>query len=85
VSDATVIVGVAVALLSTVFATTYGLLPDRIDLSTVFAAYGAGAVVGELLGTLPGRDPRVLGRRWGVTMMSILAAILLFRLLRGLD
>jgi len=38
------------ALAGAALATAFGLLPERIDLFTLFAAYGAGRVAGELLG-----------------------------------
>ena len=69
-AEPTLLLTVLLAVVTTVISTTFGLLPDRIDLSTVFAAYGAGVIIGELLGTRPGRDGPVLARRWGILLMS---------------
>ena len=57
-------------------ATVYGLLPDRVDLTFVFAAYGAGNVIGTIVAVRTGRDPVLIGTRRGVTLMSIVACVL---------
>ena len=55
----------------TVLATTYGLLPDRLDLTHVFAAYGAGSIFGEALAARRQLDHGAMMRRWGSTFMFL--------------
>lgn len=71
--DSLTVLGLAIAVVTSVIATTYGLLPDRIDLTFVFAAYGAGTIVGGLIAARRGSDPFVIGRRWGVVLMGLAA------------
>ncbi len=79
--DSLTVLSLVVAALATVIATAYGLLPDRVDLMFVFAAYGAGGVIGGLIAARTDRDPLALGRRWGVLLMSLAAAVLALGLL----
>jgi hypothetical protein len=72
-----------VAAVSAVIATAYGALPERIDLTFVFAAYGAGAIAGDLVGARTGRASAQLGRRWGVLFMVPAALLLVFGLIFG--
>jgi len=81
---------VLVASATAIVAPTYGLLPDRIGLSVVFAAYGAGSIVGDLLATRRGRDAQGLGGRRGLLLASAdwptgvtLAVLLAIGLLSG--
>jgi hypothetical protein len=59
------VVGGVVALL----ATTFSLLPERLDVTHVFAAYGAGAIFGETLAARRRLDQGTMMRRWGAAFM----------------
>lgn len=79
------IVSAAVAAVVAVVATTAGLLPERLDLTHVFAAYGAGTVVGQAVGARGGSiDPATLGRRYGVGAMVFTTALWAIVLIGGL-
>ena len=56
--DYTIAAALVIAGASAVAATAYGALPERIDITFVFAAYGAGTIVGELLGARGARGAR---------------------------
>ncbi|HTE62855.1 MAG TPA: hypothetical protein VK631_21045 [Solirubrobacteraceae bacterium] len=63
---------VVVGALTTVLGTAYGLLPERLDVTHVFAAYGAGAIAGEALAARRvQQDSAVIARRWGGAAMVI--------------
>jgi hypothetical protein len=48
-------------------ATSVGLLPERIDVTHIFATYGAGAMLGEVVAARRGLlDPATSMRRFGV-------------------
>lgn len=79
--DSLTVVAATIAACSTVLATVYGLLPDRIDLMFVFAAYGAGNVIGSVIAVRTGADPLVIGARWGVVLMFFAAWVLALGLL----
>jgi hypothetical protein len=67
---------VLIGVLSAVLATAYGLLPERLDLTHVFAAYGAGAIAGDAVAARnPGLDPGQMMRRWGLLAMAVVAII----------
>jgi hypothetical protein len=53
----------------TVLATTFSLLPERLDVTHVFAAYGAGTIVGEALAARRMIDHGAMMRRWGAVFM----------------
>jgi hypothetical protein len=59
---------------TTALATAYGLLPERLDVTHVFAAYGAGAVLGEVVGARRRLlEPAAYMRRYGGLAMTVVA------------
>jgi hypothetical protein len=61
---------------ATVLATAFSLLPERLDVTHVFAAYGAGAIVGEAVAARnPRADAGALMRRWGALFMASVGVI----------
>ena len=62
----------AIGVLATAVGTVYGLLPERIDATFVFAAYGVGAIMGDAVGARrPEPDSATYSRRWGGAMMAL--------------
>jgi hypothetical protein len=55
----------------TLLATTFSLLPERLDVTHVFAAYGAGTIVGEALAARRRIDHGAMMRRWGSVFMFL--------------
>jgi hypothetical protein len=63
-----------VGVLATVLATAFSLLPERLDVTHVFAAYGAGTILGELVAArIPMVDQGATMRRWGALIMGAAA------------
>jgi hypothetical protein len=68
-----------------VLATSAGLLPERLDLTHIFAAYGAGAIVGEAVAARLGKlDPATAMRRYGAWTMGVAAFLWLLALITAL-
>jgi hypothetical protein len=55
----------------TLLATTFSLLPERLDITHVFAAYGAGAICGEVIAARRRLDQGAMMRRWGTVVMVV--------------
>ena len=69
----------------TILATTFSLLPERLDITHVFAAYGAGTVFGEAVAARArALDRGDLMRRWGALLMGSAGLIWLAGLLLGI-
>jgi hypothetical protein len=69
----------------TAVATAYGLLPERLDVTHVFAAYGAGAIIGDAVAVRhPWTDPARTVRRWGSAVMACVGAFWVIGLLLGI-
>jgi hypothetical protein len=65
-----------------VLATAVSLLPERLDVAHVFAAYGAGAIFGELVAARnPGVAPDDMMRRWGALVLGLACLFWVFGLL----
>jgi hypothetical protein len=70
---------------ATVLATTFSLLPERLDVTHVFAAYGVGTIFGEAVAARsPALDGGTVIRRWGAAVMGIAGLAWLLGLLRGI-
>jgi hypothetical protein len=67
----------------TLLATTFSLLPERLDITHVFAAYGAGTIFGEAVAARRRLDQGVMMRRWGGLMMFGVGLIWALGLLTG--
>lgn len=68
-----------------VIATTFGLFPERLDVTHMFAAYGAGAICGEAVAARhPWVDSSAMMRRWGSLWMAAVGFIWTLGLLSGL-
>jgi hypothetical protein len=75
-----IVVGGVVAIV----ATTFSLLPERLDVTYVFAAYGVGTIFGEVVAARkPATDPRAMMRRWGGLLMGFVGLLWLGGLLIG--
>jgi hypothetical protein len=69
----------------TIVATTFSLLPERLDVTHVIAAYGAGTIFGEALAARrPSLDQGAMMRRWGAVVMGVVGLIWLGGLLLGI-
>jgi hypothetical protein len=69
----------------TALATAYGLLPERLDATHVFAAYGVGALVVETVAARhPWVDAAIMTRRWGSGVMLVVAGYWLVGLLSSI-
>jgi hypothetical protein len=67
----------------TIVATTFSLLPERIDVTHVFAAYGVGTIFGEALAARRRLDQATMMRRWGAALMFLVGLIWVLGLLVG--
>jgi hypothetical protein len=68
-----------------VLATTFGLFPERPDVTHMFAAYGAGAICGEAVAARhPWVDSSAMMRRWGSLWMAAVGFIWDARLAVGI-
>jgi hypothetical protein len=56
----------------TIVAMTFSLLPERIDVTHVFAAYGVGTIFGEAVAARgTALDQAAMMRRWGAGFMVV--------------
>jgi hypothetical protein len=77
-------VPLALGALASLIATAFGALPERIDLTFVLGAYGAGTMIGEAVATRPGRlPPGVYAHRWGGWLMGFAGLIWALGMLRS--
>jgi hypothetical protein len=53
-----------------IVATSFSLMPERLDVTHVFAACGAGTIVGEASRSIA-LDPGAMMRRWGALVMAL--------------
>ncbi len=68
-----------------VVATAGGLLPERIDLTHIFSAYGAGTIIGDAVAVRWARDERArLARRYGVAVTACALVVWLAALIGAL-
>ena len=68
----------------TILATTFSLLPERLDVTHVIAAYGAGTIVGEAVAARRRVDQGAVMRRWGALLMGVVGGIWLAGRLLGI-